>query len=679
MRRNNFKLALLISLVFFGFTAIILNNNINLLKDNVVENLENFSEDLKISAWNWTITEVVSTESIRDSLDPTIAVDDSGNLHIAWYDLGRYEGSGTDWDIFYKRWNATTATWTTTEVVSTESTDNSVAPTITVDGFGNVHIAWYGSMNYSGSGTDADIFYKRWDATTTAWTTTEVVSTESTSGSAHPTIASDGSGNVHIAWWDATDYGGATTGWDIFYKRWNATTATWTTTELVTTEITENSGKPTIAADASGNMHITWHDYTSYGSSGTDSDIFYKRWNATTAAWTTTEVVTTGNTGNSYEPTITADDSGNAHIAWEDNMDYGDSGTDKDIFYKRWNATTATWTTTEVVSTESTEHSRVPTIAVDGSGNAHISWHDSTNYSGSGTDWDIFYKRWNATTATWTTTEVISMVSTDSSYPTTIAVDSSGNAHIAWEDETNYGGSGTDDDIFYKKFISSPLSPSIIINNGDASTNSTLVNLALSADGATEMCFRNGTSGAWTDWGPYATAKQLYLEGSINNTEYSIYVKFRNAIGETTPVGDSIIYLTIPLNPSIIINNGDASTDSTLVNLALSADGATEMCFRNGTSGAWTDWGPYATAKQLYLEGSINNTEYSIYVKFRNAIGETSPVSDSILYLIIEEMEEEEIPPIIPGYPQGWIIISLLAGIGKIVLLNKSKRIKLRS
>ena len=37
------------------------------------------------------------------------------------------------------------------------------------------------------------------------------------------------------------------------------------------------------------------------------------------------------------------------------------------------------------------------------------------------------------------------------------------------------------------------------------------------------------------------------------------------------------------------------------------------------------------------------------------------------------------INPIIPGYPEGWIIISLLAGIGEIVILNKSKRIKLRN
>ena len=422
MKRNKIELALLISLTIFfsGFTAIYLYNNTNLLKDNVVENLESFSEELKIATWGWTTIEVVSTESNSSSARPTIAVDSFGNVHIAWNDFTDYGGSGTDVDIFYKHWNATTAIWTTIEVVSTEST------------------------NYSFS----------------------------------PTIAVDGSGNVHIAWDDETNYGG----------------------------------------------------------SGTDRDIFYKHWNATTATWTTTEVVSTESTGHSFSPTIAVDGTGNVHIAWVDSMD-------RDIFYKRWNATTATWTTTEVVSTQSTSGSYSPTIAADGTGNVHIAWEDDTNYGGSGTDRDIFYKRWNEPTATWTITEVVSTQSTSGSYSSTIAVDGSGNVHIAWEDDTNYGGSGTDRDILYKKFSSpTPLNPFIIINYGDASTDSTLVTLTLSADGATEMSFRNGTTVTWTNWEAYATSKQLYLAGSTNNTEYLICVKFHNATGETTPVCDSILY-----------------------------------------------------------------------------------------------------------------------------------------
>ena len=208
------------------------------------------------------------------------------------------------------------------------------------------------------------------------------------------------------------------------------------------------------------------------------------------------------------------------------------------------------------------------------------------------------------------------------------------------------------------KYLIIPGNLSIIINKGATITPSALVTLTLSADEADEMCFRNGTTGTWTNWETYATSKQLYLAGSINNTEYTICVKFRNVGGETGPVCDSIKYLTIPLNLSMIINNGDASTNSTLVTLSLSAIGADEMCFRNGTTGAWSEWENYSTTKELNLPGSINNTEYTICVKFGNVAGETSPVCDSIKYLIIGEEE----PP--PGLEIIIIIIVLVSIIG---------------
>ncbi len=220
------------------------------------------------------------------------------------------------------------------------------------------------------------------------------------------------------------------------------------------------------------------------------------------------------------------------------------------------------------------------------------------------------------------------------------------------------------------KYLTIPVNLSISINKGATITNSALVTHTLSAVGADEMRFKNGTTGAWSEWENYSTTKVLYLAGSINNTEYTICVKFRNVAGETSPVCDSIKYLTIPLNLYIIINNGDASTNSTLVTLSLSAVGADEMCFRNGTTGTWTSWEAYSTTKQLYLEGSIDNTEYSICVKFRNAAGETSPVCDSILYLAEEGLPFVIIIAIIAAIAGGGLAVSITI----IFLIRKRRR-----
>jgi hypothetical protein len=357
---------------------------------------------------------VISTESINNSYSPSLAVDNYGNAHIAWYERSDYAGSGSDYDIFYKFWDASSGKWSghinSTDVVSTESNDTDPEkPSITVDTAGNVHIVWEEPTNYGGSGGDFDIFYKNWNASSGIWSgyinNTDVISTESTGNSYRPSIATDESGNIHIAWQDFSDYtGSGSLQFDIFYKMWNITSKSWNgninATDVVSMESTEGSTKPSLEVDNFGNVHITWEEQTDYGASGTDIDISYKLWNASTDTWSghinATDVISTESINNSHNPSLAVDNYGNVHIAWQEESSYGDSKTDKDIFYKNWNASSGIWrgkfNKTDIVSTESTGNSYLPSIAADESGNIHIAWQDYSEYNVSGTDSDIFYK-----------------------------------------------------------------------------------------------------------------------------------------------------------------------------------------------------------------------------------------------------------------------------------------------
>jgi hypothetical protein len=401
--------------------------------------------------WEWDMTEVVSTESTSTSYNPAIAVDRTGNIHVAWYDYTSYGGSGSDRDIFYKYWNTATESWTITEVISTVSTGNSYYPAISIDSVGNVHIVWQDYTNYNGAGTDPDIFYRCWNASTGSWKAVEVISTESTSSSSSPDVFIDWIGNIHVVWYDNTNYNGAGTDYDIFYKYKNGTTNSWENTEVVSTESTSHSYIPIVKVDIFGNIHVTWYDQTNYNGSGSDNDIFYKKSNIFSGSWMLTEVISTQSTSASYGPTMITDLLGNIHITWYDYTNYGGSGSDRDIFYTRWNISIGSWSVTEVISTESGGNSYYPDIAVDEFGNLHLVWYDQTDYDGAGTDYDIFYKLWNLTTGTWSVSEIVSTESTSDSSRPEIAVDTFGSIHTVWYDSTNYNGAGTDYDIFYKK------------------------------------------------------------------------------------------------------------------------------------------------------------------------------------------------------------------------------------
>ncbi len=410
--------------------------------------LNNVTGKLTGTSYQWPTAELVSTESTLESAGPTLAMDASGNIHMTWQDKTNYDSDADGFeDIFYKRWNATTGAWTITEVVSTETTYYVLSPTLGTDTSGNVHVAWYDRTNIAGADVNEggspteDIFYKRWNATTGDWTTTEVISTGNDNAVAvSPVLAVDTFGNVHVTWQET----------DIFYKRWNATTGVWTTSEVVSTESTLFRQSPSLAVDASGNVHMTWNDYSNYGGAGTDTDIFYKRWNTTTDAWTTTEVVSTESNTDSWGPVSSIDTSGNVYVVWYDITDFKGAGSDQDIFYKYWNATTGDWNTTEVVSTTSTGISSSPALAVDAKGNVHVTWKDQTDYIGAGTDYDIFYRIRNPVLDEWTTVDVVSTESTEDSDGPSMVTDSSGNVHVTWADPTDYNGAGSDQDIFYK-------------------------------------------------------------------------------------------------------------------------------------------------------------------------------------------------------------------------------------
>ncbi len=414
-----------------------------------ITDLQDFFE-LDTNSYIWTQTQVVSIESSDSILDLSLFIDDSDILHLAWSDYTDYQGSGEDADYLYKSCNSTSGIWTPAEVISTESANRSHFGNIDVDKFGNINIAWCDITDYGGAGIDYDIFYKYKDANTGLWTITEVITSGAVNSSADPEIRSDNFGNLHMVWYDSTDYGGTGSDIDIFYKFRNHTTGTWSIIELVSTNTTENSMWPDMTLDEFGNVHVVWEEWNS---SGLEYNIFYKMRNFTTGNWTKIEEVSTESSDFSEAPAISVDSSGNIHVVWRDKMDYMGAGIDEDIFYKQKYTNNNSWSAAVLVSDGCNKVSSSPEIFMGNDGKLHFVWRDDTEYNGAGGDCDIFYKCLDLNNNEWSTKEVVSTESTASSSYPKLAVDGLGVIHVVWLDGTNYNGSGADSDVFYKKKI----------------------------------------------------------------------------------------------------------------------------------------------------------------------------------------------------------------------------------
>ena len=436
----------------FSFALLLLTTLLLATKNNLtlISGKGEF-ESIRDSDWFWIDTEVLSDVSDQDSDNPELITDSIGNLHVVWQDQSNYMSSGTDRDIFYKRWESDTKTWTNTEVVS-ESTDEALTPAIAIDSQDNLHVAW--------EEFTIGIMYKKWTASTQSWSSITNIATESTGISNNPSIGIDNSDNIHVVWSDNTDLssGGE---FDVFYKIWNETKQAWSTTQVVSTESTTDSFYPKVAVDTIGNVHVVWDDATDYLSSGVDRDIFYKYLDASTKIWQPAEIISNESTVFSLHPDIAIDSSDNLHVVWDDDQAFDGAAGDTDIFYRVYNKDLAIWEIPEVISDTGTCTSALPSIDIDLDDNIHVAWEDYAAFDREDTYADIFYRFFSSNINTWSTIEIISTDSTTPSRFSSIAVGKYGSVNIAWIDYTNLSYYGLDIDIHFKRFIGPPAEPTL--------------------------------------------------------------------------------------------------------------------------------------------------------------------------------------------------------------------------
>lgn len=291
---------------------------------------------------------------------PDLAVDSSGNPHVAWYE----DAYGHN-EIFYKKSPDGGGTWSATKRL-TWGTSWSRYPDIVIDSSGNPEVVWQDEMSgnwevYHRKSTDAGNSWMPFQRLT--WNAGE---------SENPAMALYPANSPYLVWSDTTP-GTA----KIFYKMSTDGGASWSTAK----RISWTSGKsvnPDIAADSSANLHVVWSD-----SAPGNTEIYYAKSTDLGTTWTASQRIT-WTSGSSQRPIIVADTPGNLHVVWEDN-----TAGNNEIYYKTSTDGGATWTASERLTSNAGD-SRWPDIAADPSGNLHVVWFDDTPGNR-----EIFYRKFN--------------------------------------------------------------------------------------------------------------------------------------------------------------------------------------------------------------------------------------------------------------------------------------------
>jgi hypothetical protein len=410
---------------------------------------------------------------------PTAAPDGAGGAIITWQDqrAGNY-------DIYAQRIDATgVAKWTSDGVAICTAANPQLNPAIVSDGAGGAIITWQDQR----SGL-YDIYVQRINSSgTVQWTANGVLLSGASFDQVNPVIISDGAAGAIAAWEDNRPFGG---NWDVYARRVNSAGVPQGVVDgnPVCTAINDQLNVVITSDNASGAI-VAWTD-----NRGAAADIYAQRiTSAGGNSWTANGIPVCTATNTQTLPVITADGSGGAVIAWQDNR-----SPSSDIYVQRVNgAGVVQWTVDGLPVCTDANAQYAPQVVWDNTTGAIVSWYDYRSGSG-----DIYARRVTpAGSAVWTYDGTPVCTATGSQTEPRMVSDGAGGAIMAWLD--NRGAYG---DIYAQRIDATGLTK--------WSTTGMPVTLADFSQYSPLALVGDGNSGAIVTWydGRSGPANDIYAQ-----------------------------------------------------------------------------------------------------------------------------------------------------------------------
>jgi hypothetical protein len=276
------------------------------------------------------------------------------------------------------------------------------------------------------------------------------VNTYTTGNQNSPSVAADASGNFVVVWTSSTQDG---SGGGIFGQRY-ASQGNPLGSEFRINAYTPNSqARPSVAADASGNVVVVWSSYQD----GSGYGVFGQRYdNSGTPAGPEFRVNTYTTDDQGY-PAVAADSSGNFVVVW---MSRIQDGSDWGVYGQRYASSGTPLGPEFRVNTYTTNMQAMPAAATDASGNFVIVWMSSTQ---DGSDWGSFGQRYASSGTPLGPEFRVNTYTTNLQADPAVAADAAGNFVVVWE---SAGQDGSYFGVFGQRYASSgtPLGPEFRVN-----------------------------------------------------------------------------------------------------------------------------------------------------------------------------------------------------------------------
>lgn len=437
-------------------------------------------DGIPLEAYQWTFytagTGWADASMLSDGTSgayyPQINFDAQGNATAVWKQFGSSYA-----DIMASRYSASTGSWGSAELIENLDAGSAYDPQLDTDGSGNVIAVWY-----QHDGTRNNIMTNRYDASTNTWGTAELLETEDTGAANATQISVNASGDAIAVWvqddgnddsimaniytagsgWSGAAFiesnandagqpsihldanGQATAVWrqndgsnnNIYVNQYSSASG-WGASPQQIDSAAQDSDSPDFSVDADGNIIVVWRQHD-----GTRYNTLARRYDAIGSSWTPAVLIETDDTGFTSGPKVSTDADGNAIAVWQQY-----DGSVYNITSNRFDANSGTWGSAEVIES-GTGTSIIPQISFDTAGNALATWFQ---YNGS--ENDVVVNRYTVGSG-WGTEETIDVEGLQNANYPEIGIDSDGSAIAIW-----YQSDGPNSNIYARRFDPAAIAP----------------------------------------------------------------------------------------------------------------------------------------------------------------------------------------------------------------------------
>ena len=363
---------------------------------------------------------LVTMSPAYTSYQPSIAIDGQGVLYLAY---GGWGGSATGADVFFTKSADGGRTWSNAFKVNNDIGGAiQLEPSIFVDHNRAIYIAWSDYRNGA-----ADVYFSKSTDGGLSFSANVRVNDVTVNAQREPDLAVDSVGLVHVVWTDSRNIPG--TGPDIYYANSTDGGLSFNPSLRVNNDaVAAEQGEPAIAVAPDRTAYVVWTDPRN-GARG--SDIYFSKSSDLGATWAPNFFVNddSGNRPQSA-PDIAVDAGGAVYVVWSDSRD---TNTSPDVYATRSiNSGSSFAANVRVNDDGGPMWQGSPSLAVN-AGRVHAAWSDERTRGASFRD---IYSASSPDGLTWGPNLRVN----DDALPTnvqdipTIAVDGSGDAYVAWSD-----------------------------------------------------------------------------------------------------------------------------------------------------------------------------------------------------------------------------------------------------